>query len=440
MFSDVILRRLLRLCVTFTNRPHTFVVSHVLCLVPFDRVMTYRSSTLRLACLILTGSLLAIVGSSCSSSRPSEPTDDGPSSQRLSGPALSLLYTTADTGLVLHDARRDEAQSLVAEAEFTGNRAVSPTGRYLAFSYATADSSHLALLDLETQNLQHVHAVAERGTYSLAWPPDSHGDRLAFGHYRSTENGDRGPGGIHVTAPGETPRNIGCRTVREVLHWLPNGRLATRTEDNLYVVAVEDCATLTSRDARRMHHVRYAPDGRQMAYIHRELTYDRSAGEYVPDSSLVVSGPQGENAETLFGNERRVRHHRWAPEASDLALDVHPPESDHRQIVVYNGTRTVFLVPPDQTTADQVHPRWSPSGNRIAFTLQTEDGARAAVRVKGQTRRLGPTTGPIWGWLDERSVVVPGPDSVRVQTLNGTTRYTHPTPAQLIYVWSRPVS
>jgi hypothetical protein len=45
---------------------------------------------------------------------------------------------------------------------------VSPTGRYLAFSYATADSSHLGLLDLTTQILQPVHAAAGTATHSLA--------------------------------------------------------------------------------------------------------------------------------------------------------------------------------------------------------------------------------------------------------------------------------
>ena len=376
-------------------------------------------------------------GLGCSSSQPPDPTSrtDAPSPD----PALFLLYTSSAGGLTLQDARADASRTLVPGATAKQARAVSPSGRYLAFSYATADSSHLALLDLTTQQLQRVHAVPEPAvTYSLAWHPDQ--DRLAIGHYRPTDNGERGPGSIQIASPDGTPRDVGCSSVREVLHWLSDGSLAARTDDDLYVVNTDDCATQASFDVRRMHRIRYAPTGQRMAYIYRELKYDRDRGEYVPDSSLVLSGPRGDNAETLFGDPRRARHHRWAPETAELALDVRVEDSGHRQVVVYDGSRPTFLVPPDQTTADQKRPRWSPSGERIAFTLRTDAASQAAVRVQGQTRRLGPVDGAVWGWLDDRSVVVPGPDSVRVQSLNGATRYAHPAPATLLHVWRRPAS
>lgn len=396
--------------------------------------MICHSSLFRAAVLLTAGSLLIALGAGCSSSEPA--TTEGPAPPEP-GPSLSLLYTTSDEGLVLHDAREDASRTLVAGAEAKSPRAVSPSGDYLAVTYSTADSSHLSLLNLTTRRLERVHAAAGPVTYSLAWHPDSRQDRLAFGHYRPTEDDGRGAGAIQIAAPDEEPRGVGCSTVREVLHWLPDGTLVARTEDNLFVVGTEGCATQASLDARRMYHIQYAPDGQQMAFIHRELVYDRSAREYVPDSSLVLSDSRGENQETLFGDERRVRHLRWAPDGSELAFDVAAEESGHRQVVVYDGSRPSFLTPPDATTADQTHPRWSPSGSRLAFALRTDGATYAAVRVKGQTRRLRRTRGPIWGWLDEQSVVVPGPDSVRVQTLNGTTRFTHPTPATLLHVWSR---
>ena len=397
--------------------------------------MTRWTSALRSASLFVAGGLLAVLGMGCTSRAHHA---DAPRPPPEPGPTLSLLYTTPEDGLVLHDARRDTSRTLATDVSAKEARAVSPSGRYVAFSYATADSSHLALLDLTTQTLQPVYAVAGPVTYSLAWHPDQ--DQLAFGHYHPTENGVRGPGGIHVATSDGTTRDVGCSAAREVLHWLPNGSLATRNDEKLYMVAAEDCATQASLDARRMHLIHYAPDGERAAYVHRELRYDREGEEYVPDSSLVLSGPRGENTETLFGNERHVRHLRWSPDGSELAFDVAVQESGHRQLVVYDGSRPIFLVDPDQTTADQTHPRWSPSGTHIAFTLRTGEEAHAAVRVQGQTRRLGQTQGPVWGWLDERTVVVPGPDSVRVQTLDGTTRFTHPAPATLLHAWSRPAS
>ncbi len=379
------------------------------------------------------------LGVACSSSQPPGSTTEANGPAVSSGPSLFLLHTTPADGLVLHDARTDESRTLAAGATAKPARAVSPSGRHLAFSYATADSSHLALLDLTTQRTHRVHAAAGTSVaYSLAWHPNQ--ERLAVGYYRPTDDGGRGPGGLQVVTPDGTTRDVGCSSVREVLHWLPDGSLAARTDDNLYVVDAGDCATQASLDIRRMHHLRYAPTGQQMAYIYRELEYDRDRGEYVPDSSFVLSGPDGTNPETLFGNERHARHHRWAPETNEVALDVRVEASGHRQVVVYDGSRPTFLVSPDQTTADQVHPRWSPSGNRIAFTLRSDASSQAAVRVKGQTRRRGRVDGAVWGWLDDRSVVVPGPDSVRVKALNGTTRYAHPTPQTLLHVWRRPAS
>ncbi len=396
--------------------------------------MTCQCSLFRTAVLLAAGSLVIVLSAGCSAPEPAtSTTQDTASSAR--GPSLSLLYTTADDGLVLYDAREDASRTLVPGAAAKPSRAVSPSGRYLAVTYSTADSSHLSLLDLTTQRLEQVHATAGPVTYSLAWHPDQ--DRLAFGHYRPTEDGGRGPGSIRIAGPDAPPRDVGCSAAREVLHWLSDGTLATRTDEKLYVVATADCATRTSVDARRMYHIRYAPDGGQMAFIHRELVYDRSAEEYVPDSSLVLSDARGENREPLFGDERQVRHLRWAPDGSELAFDVAAEESGHRQVVAYDGDRPNFLTSPDATTADQVHPRWSPAGSRLAFSLRRDGETYAAVRVKGQTRRLGRTRGPVWGWLDAQSVVVPGPDSVRVQTLTGTTRFAHPTPATLLHVWSR---
>ncbi len=382
--------------------------------------------------LVLFGLALTLLAG-CSSSRPDQTTE--PSSVEDRGPALFLLYQTPDAGLVLHDARHDSSQTLTPEVERAGKGDVSPSGRYLAFQYVGADSSHLALFDLRSQTLQSIHAAEGEWTYSLAWHPTE--DQLAFGLYQSTAETTRGPGAIHVATPEGDTRDVGCSAAREVLHWLPDGSLATRDDENLYVVEADDCSTIAAHDARRMYHLTYAPEGERLAFIHRELNYDREAVEYVPDSSLVVSDARLESRNTLFGDERRVRHLRWAPDGSELAFDVRSPDSEYRQVAIYNGDRTIYLTPPDQTTADQVYPHWSPSGTHLAFTQRGTGQPTAAVRIEGQTRPLGPVSGSVWGWLDEQSVVVPGPDTLRIQTLNGETRYALPAPTTLIHAWSQ---
>ncbi len=376
-----------------------------------------------------------LLATGCSSSSPSATSSAAESAP--AGPALSLLYTTPSEGLVLHDARTDTTRSLVPGATHDGVRARSASGRYLAFSYSTADSVRLALLDRRTQTMQPVDRRAAPVTYSLAW--HARDDRLAFAYYEPAQSGTRGPGAVVVATPDGNTRDVGCSAAREVLQWLPDGSLATRNDENLYVVAPEDCATRAAADAARMREASYAPTGDHLAYIYRELTYDSDANEYTPDSSLFRSDVRGQNAEKLFGPQRRVRSLRWAPEGAELAFETYVEASGHRQIAVYDAgaDRTVFLTPPDQVGADQLNPRWSPSASRVAYTHRRGGGARAAVRLEGQTRTFGPVDGAVWGWLDDRTLVVPGPDSVRVESINGPTRYTHPRPATLVDAWRR---
>ena len=398
-----------------------------------------RPSPPRLLALLLGAAVVGVLAAGCSSpsQAPAPSPEPEPTPSAPTGPTLSLLYTTPDGALALHDTRADSTRRLASGVRDDGLRARSPSGRYLAFTYATADSTRLAMMDLTTRTLRAVDARAATATYSLAWHPDD--DRLAFAYYGPAPNGTRGPGDVFVATTDGTTRDVGCSAAREVLDWLPDGTLATRNDDRLYMVSPRDCATRASADARRMRLAAYAPGGTHLAYIHRELTYDRDNRDYTPDSSLYLSDARGQNATTLFGPERRVRHLRWAPDGSELAFDVRVEASGHRQVAVYDlgRERTVYLTPPSQTAADQLHPRWSPSGSYVAFTRRTGRGPVAAVRVEGQTRRVGPVDDSVWGWLDDRTVVVPGPDSLRLQSLTGQTRYARPAPAALLHVWRR---
>ncbi len=395
-----------------------------------------RSAALRAVFLLVLGGATAGLFAAGCSSPPKAPSTDS-TEATSSGPTLSLLYTTAEEGLRLHDAGLDTTRTLVPGASYDGVRTRSPSGRYVAFSYKTADSAHVALLDATEQTLQPVDSRAASVTYSLAWHPQK--DRLALAYYKPAQSGTRGPGDVFVATPDGTTRDVGCSAAREVLHWLSDGSLATRNDKKLYVVAPEGCATRAAVDAQKMHHATYAPTGEHLAYIHRELTYESDEREYTPDSSLFLSNARGQEAEKLFGNKRQVRHLEWGPEGEELAFDTRVEASGKRQIAVYNAGegRTVYLTPPSEVTSNQAHPRWSSEGSHIAFTLRDGSGPTAAVRVEGQTRRFGSVDGAVWGWLDDRTLVVPGPDSLRVTTLDGQTRYKQSSPRRLIHIWTR---
>jgi len=387
-------------------------------------------------CLVVAVGLVGVLAA-CSSSEPAAEGDEVEGAKAARGPTFSLLYTTEDGVLTLRDAERGNAKSLSDGVRRVGRRAVSPSGRRLAFSYTGSDSTRLALLDRADGTLRPVHARPGSVTYSLAWHPSD--DRLAFAYYEPVDQGTRGPGSVYVASSDGTYRSVGCSAAREVLAWLSDGELATRNDDKLYVVDPSDCATRASADARRMHEASYAPTGSRLAYIHRELSYDRDAGEYRPDSSLYLSDARGANTTEILGPKRQPRHLRWRPDGTELAADVHVADSGQRQIVVYrsDADRTVFLTDPASTSADQLHPRWSPDGTHVAFTMRRGETATAAVRVQGQTRTLGSVETAVWGWIDDRTVVVPGPDSLHIQTLNGETRHAQAAPASLLDVWSQ---
>lgn len=383
--------------------------------------------------VMVTGLLLAGCATTQTTDEPAD-TEEAPS-----GPALALLFTQEETGLRIHDVRDDTTRTLVPGASYTGARAVSPSSRYVAFSYTTADSTSLAVVDRTEHTLTPVDTRSADVTYSVAWHPSE--ERLAFAYYHPTSSGTRGPGDVFVTRPNGAPKDVGCQAAREVLHWLPDGSLATRNDENLYIVAPDGCATRASAEAERIRTTAYAPNGEHLAYLHRELTYNRDANEYTPDTSLFLSDNHGRNAKKLFGADRRVRHLQWSPDATELAFDTHAKESGTRQIAIYRvgANRTVFLTPPSETSAEQVHPQWSPSGTHLGFTLRTETKSYAAVRIEGQTRRFGPVDGTVGPWLDDRTFVVSGPDRLRIHSLDGSTTYERPSPTTLIDAW-RPES
>lgn len=375
--------------------------------------------------------LMAAVGCS-SSSAPAPSASSEPEAPQ--GPALSFVTVTAE-GMQAHDARTGETVTLAPGATSAGPAATSPSGRYLAVAYR-ADSSRVALLDLQTFALTPLQARAKAVTYSLAWHAQD--DRLAFAYYTPASDGARGPGGVYRAVPGGAVQSVGCSAAREVLDWA-DGAIAARDDDNLYRVAPEGCATQARLDVRKMYHLTYSSDGARLAYVLRDLRYARDRGEYVPDSTLYVSDAAGRDAEKLFEDARKARNLQWSPTAPELAFDLHPEQTDRRSIVTYDAAagRTTFLVPPSAGgTADQAHPRWSPEGTYLAFLQSTERGRTAAVRTAGQTRTLGPATAPVQ-WVTERRVAVSGPDSVRVKTLSGRTVYALPAPDALLHVGSR---
>ena len=382
---------------------------------------------------VLTLAVLTVWG--CSSpSQTSQPS----ASDKTRSPVLSILYTTPEKSLVVRDAASDTSRTLVRDASASGAHRLSPSGSHLAFRYSSTDSSHLAVFDLADRSLRVIDTRSVAATFSFAWHPDH--DTLAYGYYGPAGSGTRGAGAVFTVSPSGEAKNVGCSAATDVLAWLPDGSLVARDDDHLYVVSPTDCATRTAVDAERLRAAAYAPTGTHLAYFRRKLTYEKDVHEYTPDTSLILSNERGQARESLFGADRRPRYLQWSPDGNELAFTVHVDATDRRQISIYNVNteRTVYLTPPSKTAADQIHPRWSPSASHVAFTRENGSQSVAAVRMDGHTRRLAPVEGAVWGWVDDRTLVVPGPDSLRITSLDGRTQHTQPTPSTVVHVWRMP--
>lgn len=383
------------------------------------------------ACLLLLITGAALLNLHCASSSSTTEADDVP--EEPTGPAYTLLSHANDT-LRVHHLRTDTQRAVRSGVTRIKQHVDAPTRNAVAFTYATPDSVHLARYTLGHDRIEEVDARAQPATYSIGWHPER--NAFAYGVYTPTADGNRGPGTIRIAENGTT-RSVGCSASTEVLAWLSDTQLAVRNDDNLYLVATADCATEATLDIRRHYHMTYDASRTRMGYIYRTLEYNREADAYQPDSTLYVSNAAGAEETRLFGDDRAPRHATWAPNTPELAASV--LEEGRRRLVVYSAEsdETTFLVPPATAPEGaQQHPHWSPTGDAIAFTLATGSRLQAAIHQAGSTDLLQPTTGPVWGWVDAQTLVLPTPNGLTLADLNGSPLYTLPAEATLVGAWA----
>ena len=223
-----------------------------------------------------------------------------------------------------------------------------------------------------------------------------------------------GAGDIHVLDGFETSR-VGCSASRAVLAWAPNGQLLVRNTNNLYVVTRDGCDTAATVDARRMHGLTVSPDAVHLAFVHRELEYNRDTRAYEPDSTFRLTDLDGSNPKTIVSFRYRPKRLAWRPDGTELAFDVSATPEAGRAISIFNvssGT-TAFLHPP-ATDRDEFGPIWAPDGTKIAY-LRGGEGRDFSVWVRsfestfpeGLPDSDGAT---IIGWVDDSAVAYQRPN------------------------------
>ena len=409
-----------------------------------------RSSPRFAARLALAAVLpIAFFLAACSGSAPvaPPPADPAPIEEAPDGPPYAILHTNAD-GLRLTDLRTSGSGLLAQGAAYGGVHAASPSGRYVAVGLAWPDSAQLVLVDAHTGARSTLHRGPATTVYTPAWAPDV--DALVFGHY--VPSGDAmGRGGIATAALDGTVRDAGCSASKRALAWLPDGPLLVSDGANLYVVEAEGCRTLNALDARRLHEVTVSPDGLRMAYIYRELNYDRASRAYVPDSTLYIADVTGENAVEVAGDRYRAHRPAWSPDGRVLAFDVAPQEHpDARSISLYDldTGQATYLVPPDETGGTQdTRALWSPDGRYLAFTRTDRATGSSSPMVYSfeelllRTAASGDLERPAaTGWAGAETLVLRGAATTLLAPMSTSdpialpphTRLIHATPSSPI--------
>ena len=229
--------------------------------------------------------------------------------------------------------------------------------------------------------------VGERGTtvrvlsegpaervYTGAWSKDA--SRFHFGYYLPVDGG-MGAGDIQTLDRASGSINsVGCSASKAVLAELPDGSLLVRNTDNLYQVEAEGCGTLRSVDARKMYHVQASPDGERLAYILRDLVFNREKRSYDPDSTLYIESTSGSDPLKIIGDSYSPRNLAWSSDGAELLYDVAPPGGEARRAVsiyVVADARSSYLLPPSGSTA-ATNGHFSPSGRHVLFQSTGPDG------------------------------------------------------------------
>lgn len=332
------------------------------------------------------------------------------------GPSLDVMSVNA-SGLVL-ERRPERGTAVVSGVQEAVLATLSPDGRYVAVWSASPSASSVHVFDRQEGPARLAWQGAAGTDVSMAWAPQ--GGALFIGHRGA------GAGGIErLEVPGTGPAvSVGCSASNTVLAVRPDGSLVVRGGDNLYVVSANGCATVRTIDARKLHHVTASPDGRHLAYILRDLVYNREARTYEPDSTLYIESTAGGDAVKVIGDRYNPRNLSWSPDSRFLGYDVALQDG--------SGLRTVSSYALDEGRSGYVVAPGSLAGS-VTDVRFAPDGARVAYQVDGVwTTRGGPGTFPtafpreaapeVFIWIDANRVAARYAEGAGVLDLDaGTT-------------------
>ncbi|MEZ4699862.1 MAG: hypothetical protein R2834_06000 [Rhodothermales bacterium] len=367
----------------------------------------------RFRCTYLAPALLAgFLISACSGPQTLAPAD---LPREPAGPTYSMLVASPD-GLLRAAMPAGTVDRVGPAMEAVVARSLAPSGAMLAVAFTRNDSTYLAVVTPGQGAARTLPLAAKRREVTMAWRPDE--GALVAGYY--TPDGDApGPGGmVVVETAGMTMRPSGCTASRIVYGWPTADRMLVGDGKSIYLVEASGCATTTTFSLLKKHQVTPSPTGRHVAYIFRELEYNREKRTYEPDSTLMIAELDGSNERPVAGERYHPRNLAWSPDGSKLAFDVtSQTDPSIRHLAVYDlaaGEATFIVRATDTVMPSETRPQWSPDGRYLAYDRTFVHGElyqkgvrsmddNAVYQVAEQPRAAGKLD--LWGWAGNRTVL-----------------------------------
>jgi len=350
---------------------------------------------------------------------------------------------------------QNEAGSLIMNHSATGTTRLgdsgdmvfssqSGDGEFVALATASATSSVLSLIGRDSGSVLQLHEGGADLAFTGVWTSDA--SRFYFGFYQPVGK-QMGEGDIRYVdvATGEIGR-VGCSASKAVLAVMADGSLLVRNSDNLYQVTADGCDTLRSVDARKMYHITVSPDGGHIAYVLRDLVYNRDSRQYEPDSTLYLELSTGSDPVKIVGDKYAPRNMSWSPDGSEIVFDVGvQDDTSRRAISVYtlDSGQSSYLVAPTSTTTSHSHASFSPNGQHVVFKSAENDGQPDwMVKTNGvQFSQVLPIDASVedrqWSWVTgDTALIAPAGSESELIVINAGSVASVAVGTGVLQVWT----